>query len=68
MSFVNEVEKKLDSLNDDVKDIWDKIFELYKRTEEHGEEIKKLLTDKAYEEHTIETKKPKKAKKTIKKK
>ena len=40
----------------------------YKRTEEHGEEIKKLLTDKAYEEHTIETKKPKKAKKTIKKK
>ena len=50
MSFVNRVERKLDELHDDVADIWDKIFELYKRTEEQSNEIKKLLTDKAYEQ------------------
>ena len=32
MSFVNEVEKKLDSLNDDVKDLWDKIWRRDKKT------------------------------------
>ena len=64
MSFVNRVEKKLDELNDDVADIWDKIFELYKRTEEQSEQIKKLLTDKAYEEGYIT---PTKKKKTTKK-
>tara|TARA_R100001163_G_C5020302_1_gene163293 strand:+ start:467 stop:658 length:192 start_codon:yes stop_codon:yes gene_type:complete len=63
MSFVNRVEKRLDECDKDIDDIWDKVFELFKITEAQGNHLKKLLTDKAYEEASI-----KKPKKTTKKK
>tara|TARA_R100001086_G_scaffold94183_3_gene46869 strand:+ start:337 stop:528 length:192 start_codon:yes stop_codon:yes gene_type:complete len=63
MSFVNRVERRLDECDKDIDDLWDKVFELFNIVEEHGNHIKELLTDKAYEQSTI-----KKPKKTTKKK